>query len=194
MLIFKNDFKCPPVKDIKDANYVHILIQCSMYLLCARDYCRESVAYIYRDGLNTMTGDSNVLAYVFCSFVMRCCPCTCSWYVIRACALTKWRPTANTLRPHDRKALELFRSYALKQSAKAPLPENFLATGGSFECNTFLIATLDWLKKEREIERKEERKKERKKMNDSDFWPFQVCPFKMVTVRCHYYCRLGQAL
>ena len=24
----------------------------------------------------------------------------------------------------------------------------------------------------------EERKKERKKMNDSDFWPFQVCLFK----------------
>ena len=73
-----------------------------------------------------------------------------------------------------------------KQSAKAPSPENSLATGGSFERNTFLITALDWLKKER--------KKERKKMNDSDFWPFQVCPFKIVTVRCHYYCRLGQAL
>ena len=69
-----------------------------------------------------------------------------------------------------------------KQSAKAPPPENSLATGGSFECNTFLVTALDRLKKETE------------KMNNSAFWPFQDCPFKMVAIRCHYYCRLGQAI
>ena len=37
-----------------------------------------------------------------------------------------------------------------KQSAKAPPPENSLATGGSFERNTFLVMALDWLKKEDE--------------------------------------------
>ena len=36
-----------------------------------------------------------------------------------------------------------------KQSAKAPPPENFLVTGGSFERNTSPIMALDWLKKER---------------------------------------------
>ena len=27
-------------------------------------------------------------------------------------------------------------------------------------------------------------------MNNADFWPFKVCPFKLVTVHCHYYFRL----
>ena len=44
-----------------------------------------------------------------------------------------------------------------KQTTKAPLPENFLATGGCFECNTYRVRLV------------EERKKERKKMNNSDF-------------------------
>ena len=44
-----------------------------------------------------------------------------------------------------------------KQSAKPPSPENSLATGGCFECNTFLVMVLDWLKKERMKERKKER-------------------------------------
>ena len=35
-----------------------------------------------------------------------------------------------------------------KRSTKAPPPDNFLATGGSFEHNTFPITALDWLKKE----------------------------------------------
>ena len=35
---------------------------------------------------------------------------------------------------------------------------------------------------------------ERKKEEDSDFQPFQVCHFKIVTTHCYYYCRLGQAL
>ena len=52
-----------------------------------------------------------------------------------------------------------------KPSAKAPPPENSLATGGS---NAFLVTALDWSKNP-----KEERKKE-DHVNDSDFWPFQV--------------------
>ena len=43
-----------------------------------------------------------------------------------------------------------------KQSAKAPPPENSLATGGSFECKTFLVTALDWLKKESQKEWKKE--------------------------------------
>ena len=94
-----------------------------------------------------------------------------------------------------------------------------MATGGFFERNTYRITALGWLKKkerrkkerkkkERKKERKKkerkkkerkkrkkERKKERKKkMNDSDFRPFQVCHFKIVTTHCYYNCRLGQAL
>ena len=50
----------------------------------------------------------------------------------------------------------------LKQNAKAPPPKNSLATGDTFDSNTFLVTALGWLKKER------------KKMTNSDFWPFQV--------------------
>ena len=67
-------------------------------------------------------------------------------------------------------------------------------TGDSFKHNTYLITVLYSLVEE---SRKKERKKARMKMNDSDFWLFQVCCFKMVTAahcRYHYYCRLGQAL
>ena len=69
-----------------------------------------------------------------------------------------------------------------KQSSKGPLPENFLTIGGCFECYTYRIKVLGWLKKER------------KKMNNSDFRLFQVCHFKIVATHCYYYCRLGQAL
>ena len=51
-----------------------------------------------------------------------------------------------------------------KQSAKAPPPENSLATGGSFECNTFLVTALDWLKKEDH--------------NKFDFGHFKFAPLK----------------
>ena len=51
-------------------------------------------------------------------FVMQCRPRTCGLCVIRAHAPTKWRPTANTLCPHDRKALELCRSYAQNKVQK----------------------------------------------------------------------------
>ena len=36
-----------------------------------------------------------------------------------------------------------------KQSSKGPFPENFLATGGYFECNTYCAMALGWSKKER---------------------------------------------
>ena len=58
-----------------------------------------------------------------------------------------------------------------KQSAKAPLPKNSLATGGCFERNTYLITALGWLKEK-------ERKKERKKMNNSDFDRFRFATLK----------------
>ena len=67
-----------------------------------------------------------------------------------------------------------------KQSSNEPPPENFVAIGGCFE--HVLCYALGWLKKERE------------KMNNSDFRPFQVYHFKIVTTHCYYYCRLGQAL
>ena len=41
-----------------------------------------------------------------------------------------------------------------KQNAKAPPQENSLATGGCFECNTYRITALGWLKKERKTERR----------------------------------------
>ena len=35
-----------------------------------------------------------------------------------------------------------------KQSKKVPSPENFLATGGCFECNTYRVTAVGCLKKE----------------------------------------------
>ena len=39
------------------------------------------------------------------------------------------------------------------------MPENFLTVGGYFECYTYHVAMIGWLKKEEE-EEEEERKKE----------------------------------
>ena len=72
--------------------------------------------------------------------------------------------------PTIEKQLELCHSYAQNKAQKhypKRIPWLLVALSNS---NTFLITALDWLKKER------------KKMNNSDFWPFQVCPFKIVTV------------
>ena len=93
----------------------------------------------------------------------------------------KWHPTVNTLCPTIESAgvMSQLRS---KQSAKAPPSENFLATGGCFECNTSHVIALGWLKKEK------------KKMNKSDFWPFHVCHFKIVATHCCFFCRLGQTV
>ena len=98
--------------------------------------------------------------------------------------IDEWHPTASTLcllgLPR-RKVQVVCLSYAQNKAQKHHPPENSLATGGSFECNIYLIMALDWLKKER------------KKINNSDFWLFQVCHVKM-DIAIHYYCRLGQAL
>ena len=74
----------------------------------------------------------------------------------------KCRPTAITLCSHDRKALELCRSYAQKKTAKASSPENSLATGGCFERNTDLLRYSARL-----VE-----------LDNSDFRPFQVATLK----------------
>ena len=64
-----------------------------------------------------------------------------------------------------------------KQSSNRPSLKNYLTIGGCFKHYTYRVTALGWLNKE---EGKKERKKERKKMNNSDFWPFQVCHFKIV--------------
>ena len=63
---------------------------------------------------------------------------------------TKWRPTASTLCPTIEKALELCCSYAQNKVQKHQPPEISLATGGSFERNTFLVTDLEWLNEEDE--------------------------------------------
>ena len=68
-------------------------------------------------------------------------------------------------------------SYAQSNAQKDhPHTENFLTIGSCFKHYTYRVTALGWLKKER-------RKKERKKMNNSDFQPFQVCHFKIVTTK-----------
>ena len=47
-------------------------------------------------------------------------------------------------------ALKLCCSYAQTPSAKCTPPDNFLTTGGCFECNTYRITALGWLNKEEE--------------------------------------------
>ena len=64
----------------------------------------------------------------------------------------------------------------------APLPENSLATGGCFECNTYRVKALGWLKKE-----KKERRRTILIFDHSRF-----ATLKIVTTHCYYYCRLGQ--
>ena len=61
--------------------------------------------------------------------------------------LTKWRPTASALCPRSKKRWS-YVAVMLKTKHKSTTPENSLATGGSFERNTFLFTALDWLKKE----------------------------------------------
>ena len=86
----------------------------------------------------------------------------------------EWLLTASTLCP-----LSLFckkgesgkSQLRSKQSSNGPYPENFMTIGG---CYTYRIMLPAWMKKEEQI------KKERnEKMNNSDFWPSQVCHFKV---------------
>ena len=107
---------------------------------------------------------------------MRCRPHTCGLCVILTCVhwIDKWLPTASTLcllnLPHKQTQV-VSPSYT---QIKSPFPENFLAIGGCFECYTYHVMVLGWLKKEK-----------RKKVNNSDFRLFQVCLFKIVTTHCY---------
>ena len=60
-----------------------------------------------------------------------------------------------------------------KWSSNEPSPGNFLTVGGYFEHHTCHITALGWLKKKR-------------KKEEDDFWPFQVCHFKIVD---RYWCK-----
>ena len=65
----------------------------------------------------------------------------------RVTCTDEWHPTASTLCPLGlprRKALVVSLSYAQNKAQKYHLaPENSLATGGSFERNTYLVTALD---------------------------------------------------
>ena len=59
----------------------------------------------------------------------------------------EWHPTANTLCPHDRKALEICHSYVQNKAQKHhPQRIPWLLVG--FERNTYRVTVLGWLKKE----------------------------------------------
>ena len=85
----------------------------------------------------------------------------------------KWRPTASTLCPHDRKALELCHSYTQNKAQKHH-PQR--------------IPGYWWLFQTQHLSHYSARLVEEKKMNNSDFCPFQVCHFRIVTTHCYYYC------
>ena len=80
----------------------------------------------------------------------------------------KWLPTASTLCPSvfpAKKAQAVSPSYAQSKAHMNHLQaENFVTIGGCFECYTYHVTALGWLKKE----------EERKKMNDSDFSPLPL--------------------
>ena len=90
--------------------------------------------------------------------------------------IDEWRPTASTLCLFSlprKKTHAISPSYAQSKDQNRLSPENFMAIGGSFKCYTYRVRVLRWSKK-----------KERKKVNNSDFRPYQVCHFKIVTTRC----------
>ena len=80
-------------------------------------------------------------------------PCMCA---------NEWHPTASTLCPLSlphRKAQVVSLGYAQNEAQmNHPQGRSFLTVGGFFECYTYHVMALGWLKKE-----------ERKKMNNSDF-------------------------
>ena len=65
--------------------------------------------------------------------------------------------------------------------------ENFPATGGFFERNTYRITALH-------VGCLGCLNKERRRWTIFLLRLFQVCHFKIITAHCYYYCRLGQAL
>ena len=106
---------------------------------------------------------------------------TCSWRVILA-RVHQWMTSNSqyTLPPQSfvqKKSASGTSQLRPKQSSNGPYPENFMTIGSCFEYYTYRIIVLVWLKKEEQ--RKKERKKEMKEMNNSDFWLFHVCHFKV---------------
>ena len=71
-----------------------------------------------------------------------------------------------------------------KQNSNGPSPENLMTIGGCFECYMYRVTVLGWLEKE----------KRKKKINNSDFRPFQVCHFKIVTIATADWGRLYKLL
>ena len=117
----------------------------------------------------------------FCFFVMWCRPHTCGWCIIHA-----HTPTNGVQQlVHSAPTIEKRWSYVavtLKTKCKSTTPREFPGYWWQFWTQHFSRYGTRLV---------EERKKEDERFW---FWPFQVCLFKMVTVHCHYYCRLGQAL
>ena len=76
-----------------------------------------------------------------------------------------WRPTANALCPPSFPQSSLQKcaggksQLRSKRSLNEPSPEKFLSIGGFFECYTYRVTALGWLKKEEE--RNKEGRKER---------------------------------
>ena len=96
-----------------------------------------------------------------------CCPRTCGWCIILACAPTNGIQqlvhSAPSVFP-TKKSHEWGHNFAPKRSSKGLSSENFLATGGFFEHNTYSARLFE----------------ERKKMNNSDFWPFRLVNLEQV--------------
>ena len=94
--------------------------------------------------------------------------------------IDEWCPTASTLppQPSQQKISGVRSQLCSKRSSKGKSSENFLATDGFFEHNTYHVTALGCLKK----------------MNNSDFRPFQVSQLRISFRYYHCYCILGQPI
>ena len=122
-----------------------------------------------------------LVSVFFHSNLLTIVTCTAHIIVVNApsvyVCINNWWPTASMLCPlslHHKKI-----TGTLKTKLKRPILREFPGYWWLFERNTYCVMVLGCLKK---------------KMNNSDFRPFQVCHFKIVTTHCYYYCRLMQAL
>ena len=94
-------------------------------------------------------------------FVTRYRPRNCGWCVIRA--RVHWRMASNNQPPRPpqsspQKIAGVRSQLRSKRSSNGPPSENFLATGGFFERNTYRVTALGWLKKKEERKKKERRR------------------------------------
>ena len=112
-------------------------------------------------------------------FVTRCCPRTHGLCII--CARAPTNGVQQLI--HSASMIEKHWSYVtatLKTKSKSTTPREFPGYW--------------WLFRTQHLRRYSARLVEERKMNNSDFQPFQVCHFKIVTTHWYYYCRLGQTL